>query len=317
MTFALLPGWTTDDIPDLTGRRAVVTGANSGLGLVTATELARHGAHVVLTARDGEKGEGAVRRVLAEVPDASVEPGLLDLADLTSVRTFAADVGRERLDGLVNNAGVMAVPPRQTVDGLELQMGTNHFGHFALTGLLFPALLRGPGARVVTVSSFMHWFGSLDFGDLQSERQYDPWTAYQRSKLANLLFMRELAGRAEAAGLDLVSAGAHPGYARTNLQSAGPRMAGRRATEAAMAVATAVMGQGAATGALPQLRAATDPKVRGGDYFGPRGVAEQRGLPTKARMSANARDDKAARLLWEASEELTGVRFEALAQLPA
>jgi NAD(P)-dependent dehydrogenase (short-subunit alcohol dehydrogenase family) len=251
------------------------------------------------------------------VPDASVEPGLLDLADLTSVRAFAADVGRERLDVLVNNAGVMAVPPRQTVDGLELQMGTNHFGHFALTGLLFPALRRGPGARVVTVSSFMHWFGSLDFDDLQSERQYDPWTAYQRSKLANLLFMRELAGRAEAAGLDLVSAGAHPGYARTNLQSAGPRMAGRRATEAAMAVATAVMGQGAATGALPQLRAATDPKVRGGDYFGPRGVAEQRGLPTKARMSANARDDKAARLLWEASEELTGVRFEALAQLPA
>lgn len=315
MTLALLPGWTTDDIPDLTGRRAVVTGANSGLGLVTATELARRGARVVLTARDPEKGDEAVRGVRAEVPEAQVELGLLDLADLTSVRTFAAAQGTEGLDLLVNNAGVMAIPPRQTVDGFEMQMGTNHLGHFALTGLLLPALLRRPASRVVTVSSFVHWFGSLDFSDLQSRRQYDPWQAYHRSKLANLLFMRELARRADVAGLDLVSAGAHPGYSRTNLQSAGPRMAGRRGTEAVMSVVTAVMGQSAVTGALPQLRAATDPDVRGGDYFGPRGVAEQRGLPKRVRMSANARDDTAARLLWEASEDLTGVRFEELVTL--
>lgn len=317
MTFAPLPGWTTDDIPDLTGKRAVVTGANSGLGLVTATELARRGARVVLTARDREKGEEALRQVRADVPEALVELGLLDLADLTSVHSFAEVQGAAPLDLLVNNAGVMAIPPRQTVDGFEMQMGTNHLGHFALSGLLLPALLRRPASRVVTVSSFVHWFGSLDFSDLQSQRQYDPWKAYYRSKLANLLFMRELARRADVVGLDLVSAGAHPGYSRTNLQSAGPRMTGRRATEAVMAVATAVMGQSATTGALPVLRAATDPGVRGGDYFGPRGVAEQRGLPKRVRMSSNARDDTAARLLWEASEELTGVRYDALVRLPA
>ncbi len=311
MTLSLLPGWTTDDIPDLNGRRAVVTGANSGLGLVTATELARAGAHVVLTARDAGKGQEAARRVGAEVPDASVEAGLLDLADLTSVRSFAAEHGGEPLDLLVNNAGVMAVPPRQTADGFELQLGTNHLGHFALTGLLLPALLRRPGARVVTVSSLLHWVGAMDLDDLQSERQYDPWTAYHRSKLANLLFMRELGRRAAEAGTDLVSAAAHPGYSRTNLQSAGPRMAGRKATEAVMAVATAVMGQSAATGALPQLRAATDPSVRSGDFFGPRGLGGQRGLPRRARMSGNARDDAAARLLWDASEQLTGVGYEA------
>ncbi|HEU4911944.1 MAG TPA: SDR family NAD(P)-dependent oxidoreductase, partial [Actinomycetes bacterium] len=161
-----MPGWTTSDIPDLTSRRAVVTGANSGLGRVTARELARRGAHVVLTARDSAKGAEAVRRIRDEVPDASVEPGLLDLADLSSVRTFAAEVGAEPLDLLVNNAGVMALPRRTTVDGFELQLATNHLGPFALTGLLLPALLRRPGGRVVTVSSMLHWFGSLDFGDL-------------------------------------------------------------------------------------------------------------------------------------------------------
>lgn len=315
MTFALLPGWTTSDIPDLSGRRAVVTGANSGLGLVTARELARSGAHVVLTARDPAKGAEAVRRIRDEVPDASVEPGLLDLADLSSVRTFAAEVGAEPLDLLVNNAGVMALPRRTTVDGFELQLATNHLGPFALTGLLLPALLRRRAGRVVTVSSMLHWFGSLDFGDLMSERAYDPWTAYHRTKLANLLFMRELGRRALAVGSDLVSAGAHPGYARTNLQYAGPQMAGRRGTEAVMRLGNALLGQSADTGALPQLRAATDPGVRSGDYFGPRGVAEQRGLPKRVRMSSNAQDDTAARLLWEASEDLTGVRYDALAQV--
>lgn len=315
MTLALLPGWTTSDIPDLSGRRAVVTGANSGLGRVTARELARRGAHVVLTARDSAKGAEAVRRIRDEVPDASVEPGLLDLADLSSVRTFAAEVGAEPLDLLVNNAGVMALPRRTTVDGFELQLATNHLGPFALTGLLLPALLRRPGGRVVTVSSMLHWFGSLDFGDLMSERAYDPWTAYHRTKLANLLFMRELGRRALAVGSDLVSAAAHPGYARTNLQYAGPQMAGRRGTEAVMRLGNALLGQSADTGALPQLRAATDPDVRSGDYFGPRGAAEQRGLPKRVRMSSNAQDDTAARLLWEASEDLTGVRYGELAQL--
>ena len=312
MTLSILPGWTAADIPDLTGRRAVVTGATSGLGEATAVELARHGAHVVLTARDATRGGRARDAVLRAAPGASVEVGALDLADLESVRAFAAAQVTEPLDLLVNNAGVMAVPPRRTVDGFELQMATNHLGHFALTGLVLPALLRRPGARVVTVSSFVHWFGSLNLADLMSERSYDPWRAYAQTKLANLLFMRELARRATAAGLGgrgFRSVAAHPGYSRTNLQYAGPRMAGRRGTEGVVKVGNALFGQSAATGALPQLRAATDPEVRNGDYFGPRGIAEQRGLPRRVRMSAKARDDTAARLLWEASESLTGVRF--------
>ena len=307
----LFAGWTADDIPDLTGRRAVVTGGSSGLGLETAVALAAHGAQVVLTARDTAKGDDAVRRVLARVPDASVERGSLDLADLVSVRAFAERVGDRPLDLLVNNAGVMAVPPRRTADGFELQMGTNHLGHHALTGLLLPALLARPGARVVTVSSFVHWFGSLDFGDLMSERSYDPWRAYAASKLANLLFMRELDRRAREAGTDLVSVGAHPGYARTNLVAAGPAT-GRRLTGGVLRLGTALVGQSARAGALPQLRAATDPEVRGGEYYGPRGPAEQRGLPKKVRCSANARDDRASGLLWAESERLTGVGFDAL-----
>lgn len=312
MTRSMLPGWTTSDIPDLTGRRMVVTGANSGLGLSTARELARRGAHVVIAARDPARGEEAVRLVRADVPQASVEAGTLDLADLSSVRAFAAGQAEHPLDVLVNNAGVMAVPPRRTADGFELQIGTNHLGHFALTGLLLPALRRRPGARVVTVSSTMHWFGSMDLADLNSDRAYDPWTAYNRSKLANLLFTRELGRRAEEGGLDLVSVAAHPGYARTNLQAVGPQMAGRRATGTVLRVATRVIGQSAEAGALPQLRAATDPGVRSGDYFGPRGLAGQRGLPKRARRSADARDDTLARRLWDASEELTGVRYEGL-----
>src|SRR5215218_7316211 len=311
MTVSLLPGWTTADMPDLTGRRAVVTGATSGLGEVTAVELARRGAQVVLTARDAARGGRARETVLRAAPGASVEVAALDLADLESVRAFAAGQVTEPLDLLVNNAGVMAVPARRTVDGFELQMATNHLGSFAVTGLLLPALLRRPGARVVTVSSFVHRFGSLDFSDLMGQQSYDPWLAYARTKLANLLFMRELARRSADAGLDLVSAAGHPGYARTNLQLVAPQMTGRRGTTAVMRLGNALLGQSAATGALPQLRAATDPEVRSGDYFGPRGVAEQRGLPKRVRMSANARDDVAARLLWEASEALTGVTYAA------
>jgi NAD(P)-dependent dehydrogenase (short-subunit alcohol dehydrogenase family) len=316
MTLSIVPGWTADDIPDLTGRRAVVTGASSGLGEVTAVELARHGAHVVLTARDPARGDLAAARVRAAAPAASVEVRALDLADLSSVRAFAAGVveepAREPLDLLVNNAGVMAVPARRTVDGFELQMATNHLGPFALTGLLLPALLRRPGARVVTVSSFVHRFGSLRLDDLMSEQSYDPWQAYYRSKLANLLFMRELGRRAAVADVDLVSAAAHPGWARTNLQYVGARATGRRGGVAVARAANAVLGQSATTGALPQLRAATDPEVRSGDYFGPRGLGEQRGLPRRVGMSRAARDDRAARLLWEASERLTGVGYALL-----
>jgi NAD(P)-dependent dehydrogenase (short-subunit alcohol dehydrogenase family) len=305
------PGWTAADIPDLTGRRAVVTGASSGLGLETARRLAAHGAHVVMTSRDPARGDQAVRRVLADVPHASVRPAELDLADMASVRALAAALGEEPLDLLVNNAGVMAVPPRHTLDGFELQMGTNHLGHFALTGLLLPALLARPGARVVTVSSFLHRFGALDLTDLMSERSYDPWRAYSGSKLANLLFVRELHSQARRVGADLVSVGAHPGYARTNLVAAGPA-GGRRVTGALLRAGTVLVGQSARSGALPQLRAATDPEVRSGEYYGPRGPGEQRGLPKRVRTSANARDDRTAGLLWAESVRLTGVTFDAL-----
>ena len=307
----LLRGWTAADIPDLTGRRAVVTGASSGLGLQTARMLAARGAEVVMTSRDPVRGEQAVRRVLADVPQAAVRQAELDLADLASVAALAGELADAPLDLLVNNAGVMAVPPRHTADGFELQMGTNHLGHFALTGLLLPALLARPGARVVTVSSFLHWFGSLDLADLMSERSYDPWRAYSASKLANLLFVRELDSRARRAGADLVSVGAHPGHARTNLVAAGPAT-GRRVTGAVLRAGSALVGQSARIGALPQLRAATDPDVRGGEYYGPRGPGEQRGLPRRRRTGANARDDRAAGLLWAESERLTGVTFEAL-----
>jgi NAD(P)-dependent dehydrogenase (short-subunit alcohol dehydrogenase family) len=307
-----MPGWTADDIPDLAGRRAVVTGATSGLGEETAVELARHGVHVVLAARDAARGERSAARVRAAAPDAAVDVAALDLADLASVREFAAGQVHAPLDLLVNNAGVMAVPAHRTVDGFELQMATNHLGPFALTGLLLPALLQRPGARVVTVSSYLHWFARLDLGDLMSEQSYDRWQAYFRTKVANLLFMRELGRRAAMARVDLVSVAAHPGWARTNLQYVGPRTTGRRGGVAMSRIGNAVLGQSAATGALPQLRAATDPTVRSGDYFGPRGLLEQRGLPRRVRMSRTARDVTAARLLWEVSERLTGVRYVGL-----
>jgi NAD(P)-dependent dehydrogenase (short-subunit alcohol dehydrogenase family) len=306
-----MTGWRARDIPDLTGRRAIVTGANSGLGFQTALELARHGAAVLMTSRRRDAGDAAVRRVRDAVPNGEVSCGLLDLADLDSVREFA-DANKEPIDILVNNAGLMAIPPRVTPDGFEMQLGTNHLGHFALTGLLLPDLLARPGARVVTVSSSMHRAGEMNFDDLMGEQSYRPWQAYSQSKLANLLFMRELDRRAREAGVDLLSVAAHPGYAVTNLQSVGPRMARRRLTGAVMRVATSVLGQSAANGALPQLYAATAPGVEGGDYYGPRGVGEQRGLPKKVSMSANARDDSAARRLWEQSALLTGVQFAAL-----
>jgi NAD(P)-dependent dehydrogenase (short-subunit alcohol dehydrogenase family) len=241
------------------------------------------------------------------VPSARVEVASLDLSDLTSVREFAAEHSRERVDVLVNNAGVMAIPRRETVDGFETQFATNHLGHYALTGLLLPSLLQDRGARVVTVSSFMHRLGAIDFADLMGESRYDPWKAYSQSKLANLLFMRELDRRFRAAGL--VSVAAHPGYSSTNLQRVGPRMTGNRISATVAHALTAVVGQSAATGALPQLYAATEPTVRGGDYVGPRGPGQLRGRPRLVGMNAKARDDAVAARLWEVSEQLTGVRY--------
>jgi NAD(P)-dependent dehydrogenase (short-subunit alcohol dehydrogenase family) len=312
-------GWTAEDIPDLSAARGVVTGANSGLGLQTALELARNGAGVVLAVRDEARGAAAAEQIRAQVPGARLEVRRLDLADLASVRRFAAPFRAqgERLDLLVNNAGIMATPRLTTADGFEMQLGTNHLGHFALTGLVLPALLagglRGGPARVVTVSSTLHRRGRLRRDDLMGERSYTPFGAYGQSKLANLLFMRELQRRADAAGVRLLSLAAHPGYAATNLQSAGPQMMGSRVREVGSRVLNLVLAQSASQGAWPTLRAATDPAARGGDFYGPRALAEQRGHPRLVGMSDAAANADDARWLWERSAELTGVDYHELA----
>ncbi|MFI5871572.1 oxidoreductase [Streptomyces sp. NPDC051445] len=310
-----MSGWSAHDIPDQSGRTAVVTGANSGLGYVTARELARKGARVVLACRSETRGQEAVRLLRAEMPFAEVELRPLDLGDLASVREFAEALPYERLDLLVNNAGVMALPYGTTVDGFETQFGVNHLGHFALTGLLLPALLaaqdRPAGARVVTVSSMAHLLGNIDPGDLNSEKQYRRWVAYGRSKTANLLFTHELARRLGAAGADVVAAAAHPGYAATNLQTAGPRAEGRRGAERLMALGNRVFAQPAEAGALPALHAATAPGVRPDSFTGP-SLAMWRGAPGSSRRAPWTVDDRAGELLWTASEQLTGVSYDAL-----
>ncbi|MCQ4082009.1 oxidoreductase [Streptomyces sp. RB6PN25] len=308
-------GWTANDIPDLTGRRAVVTGANSGIGYCAARELARHGARVVLACRSEQRGTEAVRRLTSEVPDAQVTLRLLDLADLASVRAFAkryGDEGGERLDLLVNNAGVMAVPYTRTADGFEMQFGINHLGHFALTGLLLPKLLATPGARVVSVSSGFHALANIDPGDLNSERKYGSWTAYGRSKTANLLFIHELARRVAAVDADLVAAVAHPGYADTNLTYASARMGDRRLFEQLARIGNRIVAQSADAGALPTLYAATAPGVRPDDFIGPRWQG-WRGSPVRSWRAPWTLNDVAAERLWSASEQLTGVRYEGLA----
>jgi len=320
------PSWHPAVLPDLSGRTAVVTGANSGLGFHTAAGLVRAGAQVVLTARDGAKGADALDRLVNQVPGAQARVAVLDLADLGSVRAFARDLPGDRLDLLVNNAGVMATPRRTTADGFELQLGTNHLGHFALTGLLLPRLLAGSmpagptpdgPARVVTVSSALHRRGRLDRDDLMLERGYTPYRAYGQSKLANLLFALELQRRADAAGAPLASLAAHPGYAATNLQTTGPRMAGSRVREQVSRLMNAVLAQPAEHGAWPTLRAATDPAATGAEYFGPGGPGEMRGAPVRVGMSAQAADPDDAQWLWNRSQELTGVRYDALHAPPA
>ena len=303
--------WTTDQIGDLSGRRILVTGGNSGIGLEASRVLAAHGASVTIACRDLAKGERAADDIRSTAPGAAVELLHLDLADLASVEAAAEeDRGRhDTLDVLVNNAGVMALPFRSTVDGFEMQFGTNHLGHFALTGRLLPSLLAAPTARVVTISSGMHRVGRMDFDNLDASRGYSKWPAYSMSKLANLLFTRELQRRSESAGAGLTAVAAHPGYSSTHLQSAGPTMAGSRVAVQAWKVFNLV-GQSAARGALPTVCAATSPDMAGGDYVGPSGIGELRGDPVKVGMTRAARDQADALRLWTVSEELTGVRYE-------
>jgi NAD(P)-dependent dehydrogenase (short-subunit alcohol dehydrogenase family) len=302
-------GWSSEQIPDQHGRTAIVTGANSGLGLASARELARHGARVVLACRDTGKGAVALREIEAAAPGAQLELAELDLGELASVEAFAESFRSahpEGLDLLINNAGVMAPPRRQTADGFELQLGTNHLGHFALTGRLIGLMEGHLDARVVTLSSNAHKMGRIDLEDLQSEHGYRRWSVYGQSKLANLMFALELDRRLRQRGSTVKSLAAHPGYAATNLQSAAAPALDRMV----MVFTNLVMAQSADMGALPTLYAATYPGLEGGSYVGPDGIGEFRGHPHLSSPSGSARDADMAARLWAASEELTGVRFE-------
>src|SRR6266568_3731909 len=294
--------WTFDDLPDQTGRTAVITGANAGIGLETARMLAQKGAHVVLACRNLEKGKAALERILTARPSGTATLVALDLSDLDSVAGFAAAfaASHERLDLLVNNAGVMAPPLGHTKQGFELQLGTNHLGHFALAAHLLPLVQRTPGARIVIVSSTAQNYGRIDLDDLNWERRpYRAWAAYCQSKLANQLFALELHRRLSAAGSRVRVTSAHPGWTATDLQRSSRWM---RAFNPIFAMKPA-------EGALPTLRAATDPVAPSGSYWGPRGLFELSGPPASARISDRARDPVVAARLWDESERLTSVAF--------
>jgi NAD(P)-dependent dehydrogenase (short-subunit alcohol dehydrogenase family) len=295
--------WTTANIPDQTGRVAVITGANTGLGFETAAALADHGAHVVLAVRNLDKGKHAATLISRRNPSGSVALQELDLTSLDSIRAAADQLRSEHdnIDLLINNAGVMFTPKSTTKDGFELQFGTNHFGHFALTGLLLDRLLAAPGSRVVTISSIGHRAGRIRFDDLQWERGYSRMGAYGRSKLANLVFTYELQRR--LTGTNTIAAAAHPGASNTELA---------RNTPLWMRIITGpfeLTDQSAAAGALPTLRAATDPSVLGGQYYGPGGFAELRGYPKVVKSNARSHDADLQKRLWAVSEELTGVTY--------
>jgi len=296
--------WTTSSIPSQKGRTAVVTGANTGLGFETASALAAAGAHVVLTARDIKKGEAAADRIAAATRGASLEVRKLDLGSLESVRTAATELktAHPRIDLLINNAGVMYTPEGRTADGFELHFGTNHLGHFALTGLLLDTLLPVKGSRVVTVSSLGHRNrADIHFDDLNLERGYNRVAAYGQSKLANLLFTYELQRRLAAAHATTNVLAAHPGGSSTNL--------GQHLNPVSEFFVMRLMSQSPAMGALPSLRAATDPAATGGQYYGPNGLGGVRGNPEVARSSHKSHDVELARRLWTVSEKLTGVSY--------
>ena len=302
--------WTASQMLPQTGKIVLITGANSGIGYQAALEFARHGAHVLLGVRNPAKGQQALQRLLREVPGAGAEVVELDIASLHSVRSFAESfLSRgQALDILINNAGVMALPTRElTVDGFERQFGTNHLGHFALTGLLLPALSRAAAPRVVTVSSLAHRNGKMEIANLQSERDYKPWDAYNNSKLANLLFANELDRRARAAGSPLLSVAVHPGISKTSIFANGPGTGDFKAK--VVNLLAPVLMQDDAKGALPTEFAATDPGVRGGQYIGPDGFGEFKGFPKVVQPRPQALDAAAAKNLWEISEKLTGVSY--------
>ncbi len=299
-------GWTLEQAPSMEGKVVVVTGANSGIGWEAAWMLAKKGATVVMACRDPGRATEAKERLLQKVPGATVEMLRLDLSSLASVREAAGELIQRhpKLYALINNAGVMALPYRKTEDGFEMQFGTNHLGHFALTGLLLPHI----DGRVVTVSSVMHRAGRIRFDDLNGEKSYSPWPFYGQSKLANLLFMSELDRRLRKAGSPVKSVACHPGYAATNLQTVAPKMNGSSVMEAFNNLGNALLAQSAEMGATPTVFAATMPEVEGGDYCGP-SIVDVWGPPKKVGRNAASRDEVVASRLWEESERLTGVKF--------
>lgn len=306
-TDAVNSPWKPSAISDLSGKVVVVTGANTGLGFETTRVLAEHGAHVVIASRNADKAAAAQRSIEKRDSEASVEVITVDLADLATVERFAESFSdrHDQLDVLINNAGIMMVPKGQTADGFERQLGTNHLGHFALTGRLIGVLGATPDARVVTVSSIAHRSGSMDFDNLMYEHGYRRQAAYGRSKLANLLFAFELQRRCEAAELDITSVAAHPGVSSTDL---GNHLMDNLLLRPLKLLSSLAL-QDAAAGAEPTLRAATDPTATGGDYFGPAGMGEVRGRATRVTASSTARDPDIAAELWATSEQLTGVTF--------
>jgi NAD(P)-dependent dehydrogenase (short-subunit alcohol dehydrogenase family) len=307
--------WSVADIPPQNGKLAVITGATGGLGYETALALARAGSDVLVTGRNTEKGRLATEHIMRALPSAKVRFAMLDLASLASVRAFAEIMlanGRP-VDLLINNAGVMDLPTRRlTEDGFELQFGTNHLSHFALTALLLPLLRKAQAPRVVNVSSLAHRGGKIDFANLQAERKYNSWAAYQQSKLANLLFTFELQRRSDACGWGLMTNAAHPGFARTELIPNGPGTGGLKGI--GMKALGSFMSHSAAAGALPTLYAATAPEAAPNGYYGPNGFYELKGPVAPAKVLPQAKDQAVARKLWEVSEQLTGAKWPASEQ---
>lgn len=308
--------WTTQQMSSQRGKTIVITGANSGLGLETALALAKQEAQLVLAVRDPARGQEAARQILQAHPRAGVKVMKLDLADLKSVHEFASTLQKQQqqLHVLINNAGVMAIPKRSTRDGFEMQFGTNHLGHFALTGLLMPLLLATPGARVVNVSSRAHVIGRMNFDDLHSKKGYSMWGAYGQSKLANLLFTLEFQRQVQQNQAQVLAVSCHPGWAATNLQGVGPQMMRSSFMARLNELANRLFAQGADQGALSQLYAATASDIEGGEYIGPH--KDTRGHPEKVRAHRRAYDVQAAQKLWQLSEEMTGVKFNFRAVSP-
>ncbi len=293
--------WTTANMPDQSGKLALITGANSGLGYETSLALAEKNAEVIMACRNLEKGQAALDKIKAAVPHAKLVLMSLDLNSLASVRKFAEEIHAkyERLDLLINNAGIMAPPYGKTEDGFETQFGVNHLGHFALTALLLDLLFAAENSRIVNVSSQAHTMGKINFDDLNSEKSYNAWRAYGQSKIANLYFTYELQRKLAAAGKSTIATAAHPGYSATNLQG----------NSGLFSFLNGIMAQSAAMGALPTLYAATNPEVTGADYIGPHAMGGWRGYPVKVKSNALSYDEAIAARLWDVSEALTGIKF--------